>query len=206
LWLTFAKTYNMKNTRLLTALSAALLFSNQSHAQVPVVGKVLPKVLLGVKIGANLQKVTGNTFDNSLKPGIIGGAFLSVRAKKMGVRLEGLVKTAKIDLAPPATGHVNTIAIDVPLLFEYKLINRVWLQAGPQFTNVISAKDNNSNDVKSKFNTSDFSAVGGVEVILPAHLTVSARYLFGFADMNNSGVGNAIHNRSIQIALGFRFL
>ncbi len=40
----------MKHTLLFTALSAALLLSNRSEAQVPIVSKVLPKVTVGVKV------------------------------------------------------------------------------------------------------------------------------------------------------------
>ena len=199
----------MKQTLLLTALSTALLFSNRSWAQIPGVSKVtkaLPKVTVGIKLGANLEKASGNVFDNSLKPGILGGAFLSVRKNKIGVRVEGLIKTVKYEYTAPATGHINTVCLDVPVLFEYKLINRLWLQVGPQFTSLLSAKDNSSNDVKKLFNSSDISGVAGLEAILPLHLTLSARYILGLSNVNSSNAGGTWNNRSLQIALGFRFL
>lgn len=200
----------MKRTLLLTALSTALLFSNRTEAQIPGVSKVtkaLPKVNVGVKVGLNMQQLSGApSFKSDYKPGIVGGAFVSVRKNKIGVRLEGLVKTARIDVAPPSTGHINTLALDVPVLFEYKLISRLWLQVGPQFTDIISAKDQNSNDVKNTFNSSDISGVLGLEALLPLHLTVGARYILGFTDMNKSGLGDSWKNRSIQVSVGFRFL
>jgi len=201
----------MKRTFLLSAMFASLLFSTTTHAQIPgvsTVTKALPKVTVGIKLGANLQKVNGGAgYETSLKGGIVGGAFASVRKNKIGVRLEALVKTAKIDVtaAGSSAGHINMIAMDVPLLFEYRLIPRLWLQVGPQFTSLISAKDKNSNDVKTAFNTSDFSGVAGLEVILPVHLTLSARYIYGFTNINNIGSAT-VNNRGLQIALGFRFL
>ena len=200
----------MKRTLLLSALAFSLLSATRSAAQVPGVSKVakaLPKVSVGVKVGLNLQQLSAGSYSNdAYNPGIVGGAFVSVRKNKIGVRVEGLVKTAKIDVLGPTPGHINSIALDVPALFEYRLINRVWLQVGPQFTSILSAKDQSSNDVKNNFNTSDFSGVLGVEVVLPIHLTASARYILGFADMNNSGVGDAWRSRSVQIAIGYRFL
>ncbi len=201
----------MKRTLSLTTLLAGLLFSSQVNAQIPgvsTVTKVLPKVTLGLKLGLNMQQLHGApAYDDSYKPGIVGGAFLSVRKNKIGVRAEALVKTAKIDITGPTPGHINTIALDVPVLFEYKLINRVWLQVGPQFTSLLSAKDNNSNDVKKGFNTSDFSGVLGAEVLLPLHLTVGARYILGFSDVRSAGgAGDSWKNRSIQLSVGLRFI
>ena len=203
----------MKRTLSLTTLLAGLLFSSQVNAQIPGVSKVtkaLPKVTLGLKLGLNMQQISGApAYSNSYMPGILGGAFLSVRKNKIGGRVEGLIKTAKIDITGPVPGHINTIAVDVPLLFEYRLIPRVCLQAGPQFTSLISAKDNNSTDVKNSFNTSDFSGVLGAEVLLPLHLTVGARYILGFSDVKSSGVsgaGDSWKNRSIQLSVGFRFI
>lgn len=199
----------MKRALFTTAL-ATLLFSNAVNAQIPGVSQVtkaLPKVTLGLKVGLNMQQISGApVYNDSYKPGIVGGAFVSVRKNKIGVRAEGLVKTAKIDVVGPPSGHINTIAVDVPVLFEYKIISRLWVQAGPQFTSMITAKDNNSNDVKNTFNTSDFSGVVGLEALLPLHFTVGARYILGFTDANKSGVGDAWKNRSIQLSVGFRFI
>lgn len=197
----------MKRTVLLTALTAAvLLFANQAKAQ-------LPGVTVGIKAGANFQSIEGASWKGAYNAGILGGAFVGFTKNKLGVQVEGLVKSAKFDTkADPSTStasvSINTIYLDIPLLLEYKLINRLWIQAGPQYSSLISAKDG-SNDVKKNFNTSDYSVVAGLQANLPLHLTLGARYIFGFADMNNSkvsGAPEAWRNRSIQLSLGFRFI
>ncbi|MCW3123212.1 MAG: hypothetical protein JWQ38_2704 [Flavipsychrobacter sp.] len=203
----------MKHTLLLTALSAALLFSNSSEAQIPGVSKVtkaLPKVDLGIKIGGNFQQTTGAFFNQSMKPGITGGAFVGVSKNKIGVQAEALIRTAKIDVAGAVSGSssVNTMALDIPIMFEYKFIPRLWVQVGPQFSQMLSAK-NGSTDVKSNFNTTEFSAVLGLQAILPAHFVVGARYVYGLTDINNTsvtGFNDAWKNRAIQAYVGFRFL
>jgi hypothetical protein len=201
----------MKHTLLFAALSAALLFSNSAEAQIPGVSKVtkmLPKVDLGIKAGGNFQDLSKNsTFKNSYAGGFVGGIFFGVTKNKIGVQAEALVKTVKYTVSI-SNNSINAIYIDVPVLFEYRLVPRLWLQAGPQFSDMLSAK-NGSNDVKKNFNTSDFAGVLGLEAKLPAHIIVGARYLLGFTDINNKsvpGATDAWHNRSIQLYVGFRFI
>src|ERR1700733_5570369 len=126
----------MKHTLLLAALSATLLLHNSAEAQIPVVSKVLPKVTLGLKVGANFQELSSSsTFQNSYQGGVVGGAFVGITKNKWGVQVEGLVKTVKYSFTDNG-GDVNTVYIDVPVLLEYRLIKRLWVQIGPQFSDL----------------------------------------------------------------------
>ncbi len=204
----------MKRTLLLTTLLTTLLFSNRSEAQIPGVSKVtkaLPKVDLGVKLGANFQQLSGN-LSKQYNGGVVGGVFVGVHKNKMGVQAEGLIKTVKYDISGTVMNSpshtVNTIALDVPVVFEYKLFWHIWAQAGPQFTALLSAK-NGSTDVKNNLNTTDFAAVVGLEAHLPMHLNFGVRYIYGFTDINKEsayGIKDAMRNRTIQAYVGFRFL
>jgi hypothetical protein len=195
----------MKRT-LFTVLSVVLL-AGQAMAQVPVVGKVLPKITLGIKAGANMQTITGNTWDGKYNPGFVAGAFLGLTKGKIGVQVEALVKSAKLDSKGSVTSptvSVKTMSLDIPLLLQYKLISRLWIQAGPQFSSTISAKQG-STDVKNALNTSNFDAVVGLQAILPLHLVAGARYVHGLTDFNKSNT-ETWNSRSIQVYVGFRFL
>ncbi len=206
----------MKSTLLLTALSAALLLSTQADAQVPVVSKVvkaLPKVTVGIKAGANFQTLSGNEWESSYKPGILGGAFVGVFKGHWGVQVEGLIKSARFDVKNSSgseTPYVKSLSLDVPVLLEYKIVSRLWVQAGPQFTSLLSENDYNTNGVKNVLKSNDISGVIGLEVKLPLHLTVGARYILGFEDENNHPAGlnatDAWKNRYAQLYVGFRFL
>jgi hypothetical protein len=204
----------MKRTLLLTTLLGSLLLSSKADAQVPLVGKILPKFTIGVKAGANFQTLSGGDWASTYKPGILGGLFLGVYKGHWGVQAEGLIKTVRFDYNGIAgNNYVNSVSLDVPLLAEYKIINRVWIQLGPQFSTMLSAKDNAKDDVKDVFKSNDISGVVGLEVKLPLHLTVGARYILGFTDINNHSSGtiqstgsDAWRNRYAQLYLGFRFL
>jgi hypothetical protein len=211
LLLIFAKKNKMKNTLLLTALCASLLFANGAMAQIPgvsMVTKALPKVSVGIKLGANFQQISGSGWEKTYKPGIVGGAFVGVTKNKIGIQLEALVKSVTFNSNDNISPSINGVYLDVPLLLEYKLIPRLWLQLGPQFSELLSAKESGT-DVKKDFNSSDFAGVLGLEARLPLHLTVSARYILGFTNINNesvTGTTDAWNNRTIQLSVGLRFL
>lgn len=193
-------------------MTVATLYSSQANAQLgvqKVTKKILPTVTVGLKVGANVQQMTGSVnptlaWDGKYKPGILGGAFVSVNKKKAGVRVEGLIKTAKFGYSNGA--YLKTACIDVPALFEFKLVPRVWIQIGPQFTSVISAKSDKSVDMKNTLRNADLSAVAGVEVTLPVKLVAGARYIKGFIDVNNTNAGGTWNNTSMQVYIGYRFI
>ncbi len=207
----------MKQSFFVTLFLVVILFSAVAQAQIPGVSKVtkeIPKVVLGLKAGANFQNLNSNsTFANSYQGGIVAGAFLGLTKNKWGIQVEGLIKTVKysfIDSVLGNTGNkdINTINLDVPVLLEYKLIPRLWVQVGPQFSSILSAK-NGSTDVKTSFNSTDYSGVLGLQLVLPVHFVLGARYVLGLSDINNksvSGYTDSWHNRSFQAYLGWRFL
>jgi len=207
----------MKHARLLTTLSAALLLTFHAQAQLPgvsTVTKALPKVDLGAKLGANFQQLSGN-LSKQYNGGVVGGVFVGLHKNKIGVQAEALIKTVNYDISGTVQGNntttVNTIALDVPVLFEYKLFWHIWAQAGPQFTSLLSAKDG-SNDVKNSFNSTDFAGVIGLEAHLPMHLNIGVRYIYGFTNINKSlsdiypNITDVMRNRTIQAYIGFRFI
>ena len=203
----------MKKTLKLTALSLLLILSGQAFGQVPVVSKVtkaLPKVTLGIKAGANFQSLSGSEWTSTYKPGILGGAFVGVYKGHWGVQVEGLIKSARFDFNNSNDAYVKSVSLDVPVLLEYKIVKRLWVQAGPQFTSVLSQSDYNTQGVKNYLKSSDISGVVGLEVKLPLHLTIGARYILGFEDVNNHPSGStatdAWRNRYAQLYIGFRFL
>jgi len=205
----------MKRTLLFTVLTAALLFSIRSEAQIPGVGKIkkiLPEPILGVKLGANFQQISGSGWENTYKPGILGGLFVGLQKGKVGVQVEGLIKSVQFALSTPVNGKipdpVKGVYLDVPVMFEYKIIPRIWAQIGPQYSMLLSAKES-GNDVKNSFNPGDFSGVLGLQALLPVHLTVGVRYILGFTDINKEsfpGASGAWKNRTVQLSVGFRFL
>ncbi len=209
------KATRMKRTLLFIAFMS-LTFAENATAKTPIAGKVtkaIPKFTLGVKVGANFQELNSKAdFKQGYNAGLMGGLFAGVHWSKVGIKAEGLVKSASFAYTDGTTsigqGNVDVVYLDVPVLFEFNILPRLWVQVGPQFSDMLSAKSN-GNDVQSRFKTTDFSGVLGLEAKLPLHFSVGARYILGFADINNHSVANANetwNNRSIQLFVGFRFI
>lgn len=208
----------MKRSILFSFFAAAILFSTSSEAQIPGVGKIkkaLPEPIVGVKLGGNFQQISGDGWEKTYKPGIVGGIFAGLQKGKMGVQVEGLIKSVNFQFSAPIPGAplpspIKGVYLDIPLMFEYKIIPRIWGQIGPQYSMMISAKQDGE-DIKDAFKPSEFSGVIGLQAILPVHITAGVRYVLGFTDISNTSAStgaasSAWKSRMIQVSVGWRFL
>ncbi|PQJ12205.1 hypothetical protein CJD36_000140 [Flavipsychrobacter stenotrophus] len=198
---------------LLFSLLAINLFMATVHAQSPV------KPDLGIKLGANFAHLGGDHWEQSYQPGVLAGAIVGVRKHKVGLQVEFLINTAHYttkDLVDSVRkGDFRATYFDIPVMLEYRLIGaklapKVWIMAGPQFSNLMSVKSLNAyaNDVKQSFKSGTVSAVVGLEVRY-AKFTLGGRYVIGLTSINNedvSTVKQSWSSRSGQVYLGFRFI
>ena len=188
----------------------------------------LPGLDLGLKVGANFAQLNGKSWDDGYKANYLAGIFAGLRAKKVGVQVEAFFSQTKYtttgkefsDAYP--TIAINQIAVgdsakersfnvgylNIPVLFQYNIFSKLWLQVGPQYSGVVTVKDVDglAKDAKSLFKSGDISGVVGLEAKLPFHLNAGARYVFGLSDMNNTGASGAWQQRTIQVHLGYSFL
>jgi hypothetical protein len=202
--------------RFKTLFTALLFFAMAAQAQNPAAAvKALPKVDLGIKLGANFEQLNGQTWQSAYKPGIVGGIFIGLRKKRFGVQVEGLVNTATYHLKDSVKTGIRATYISIPLLFEYKVIPMLWVQIGPQYSGVANVQSVNgfTGDAKNVITSGGVSGVIGLELKLPVKLNIGARYILGFSDMNNhalpttySGYSDAWKQRTIQVHVGFRFI
>jgi hypothetical protein len=194
---------------LLLLLIVLLLSPALVQAQIPNVG--LPAFDLGIKAGANFEQLNGGTWQQAYKPGVVAGIFVGLRKKRIGVQVEGLINTATYDLKDSVKTGIRATYFSIPVLFEYKLFSMLWLQVGPQYSGVVSTKSLNSFEYGAGqvLKSGEVDGLLGLELKLPLHLNVGARYILGFSDMNNKvlpGVTEAWNNRSIQVHVGLKFL
>ncbi len=221
----------MKKAILTLSLFASAV--SATFAQIPGVSKVtkaLPKPLVGIKIGGNFNQLStsASALAQNYKPSFLPGAFVGLRKGSWGIRVEGIINFAKYDYSFQSVsnnsltnGTFSNVYLDIPVLLEYKIISRIWAQAGLQFSRTLSVKSVASGnepalaDPKSYFQPNAYSGVVGLEARLPVHLVLGARYILGFTDLNamNTSVSNDYTNasgawkaRTAQIYVGFRFI
>jgi opacity protein-like surface antigen len=207
-----------------TALTLCIPYFMQAQVTAAAQSVLPVKLDLGLKVGANFAQLNGGTWSEAYQPGLMGGAFFGITRNKVGGQIEALFSQTKYSvesklpyavtkpgLLNPTTaamsGDVNVSYLTIPVLFQYKVLPFTWLQLGPQFSGVVSVNDKDElfNDAKELFK-SDFAGVAGIQVKLPVKLVFSGRYILGFTDNNNSGVGGAWKNRTIQLGVGYSFL
>lgn len=185
----------------------------------------------GIKLGVNLNKVEGEYWDNGYKANLMGGIYIALNTNRWGVQVEPLFtqstfstgkgfndlykdfyQTGK-DSVVNGTFRVNYY--NIPILLNLKMFNRVWIQLGPQFSGTLSVNDpdNLMTDAEAFLKNSMLSLVGGLWIKLPAHLTLSGRYVMGVNNLNSQSnyiqhsrnVKDNWNQRLLQIGIGYTF-
>jgi len=174
---------------------------------------------LGIKAGANLNKINGQEFDQGFKFGYNVGAFAELNFTSMwGIQPELMFNQSNYrtgdhfsDIYPGGVsdvkGHLNYLTI--PVLLSFRPIPLLSLQAGPQFGIKLNKDEHLVNNASDAFKSGDFSLVGGAQLNI-AGFKLGARYIWGLVDIDNynSGDNNTTSiswkNESVQVYAGFR--
>ncbi len=209
--------------RLLLLFCAGFLIMISASAQIK------PTFSLGIKAGANFNRVDGKYWEDNFKANYLAGLYTSLNWTKVGVQVEGnfvqstfttgsnfydlyngFYKNVGDSLKSGSRFKINTIT--VPVLLNLKLFSKATIQLGPQFSGIVQVDDKDQllNDAKSLFKSGAVSGVIGLWINLPANLNVGARYIIGFSNLNEknnlSAVDDAWKQRSVQVHLGYTFI
>lgn len=186
---------------------------------------------LGIKFGANFSNINGKYWENGYKANLLGGAFLGVNGKRLGVQLEGIFSQATYvtgekfneiyqDILQTGKdsikgGSFKVNYLSVPVLLNIKLFSRATIQLGPQFSGVVSVKDKDElvHDAGELFKGS-WDGVIGLWLNLPARINVGARYVIGLSNINNydgktsnnQKIDDAWQQRTLQVHIGYSIL
>lgn len=93
----------------------------------------------------------------------------------------------------------------VPVLFKFHVAPAFALILGPQFDFLNSTKDTYGNKFSKDFKSNSISGTAGFELMPRAPITIFARYIYGFSNMNASTtVNTAIKYRNDDIQAGLK--
>lgn len=189
----------------LSVLIACVIFANAAMAQFDV----------GIKAGANINKVEGKTFEEAFDYGYHLGAFARIGLNdKLGIQPEVLfnqyqTKTSNNpeDIWENAGSDVVNKRIklnylSIPIMLNYKLLgNFLSLQAGPQFGILLNNDETLVKNGQNAFKSGDFSLAAGAQVkVLKA--VVSGRYVVGLNDISDIDNQDKWKNQAIQLSVG----
>jgi hypothetical protein len=198
---------NIMKANLLLLLIAALSFSNL-HAQ---------SIHLGIKGGANVNKLTGQSFTDKFSFGYHIGGFIEIGiGKKLSLQPEVFVSQIKQDtssqfraiynnLLGVAPSNIQLSYLNLPILLGYKLSDQFSIQLGPQYSILMNQNANLLQNGKNAFKNGDFSVLGGLQLEV-SKFRIYGRYVVGLNNLNDIDKMDEWKNQSLQIGIGLTIL
>ncbi|MBK8610465.1 MAG: PorT family protein [Chitinophagaceae bacterium] len=169
------------------------------------------KFHIGVKGGANINKITGQSFSDQFSYGYHLGGFFSVGlGKKFSIQPEILFNQVNIDTSGQFSAVYKFNQVDkvqlrylsVPILLNYKPVKYLTLQAGPQFGVLMNKSKTLLENGRDAFKAGDFSMLGGAQVNI-GHLNIYGRYAIGLSNLNDIDNKEKWKSQGFQVGVGF---
>lgn len=184
-----------------------------------VVGTMTFAQQFGIKGGANISSISDDGFnDAKSKVGFNAGVFMNAPlAESFSIQPEVLYNRlgSKLGEINGDNVNLNLDYISVPLMFQYNATPQFYLEAGPQFSFLTSAKvknsgnDNESDDIKKYMNNFDFGVGLGAGYYFTQNIGLTARYVAGFTDFtkDDSGISADAKNKNnaFHVGLAYKF-
>jgi hypothetical protein len=211
--------------KIIFILTAVILLSNVSNAQEELRIDYRERFMFGLKAGANYSNVydtQGEAFHTNPKFGLATGIFMAIPINKyVGLQPEILFSQKGFKANGRFLNGTYTLTrttnyIDIPLLLALKAGSFITIVAGPQYSYLISQKNEFANatttiEQEQEFDNDNirknmFCLTGGIDVTLQ-HIVIGAR--IGWDMQENRGDGTATtpryKNSWFQATMGYRF-
>lgn len=173
----------------------------------------IPFLKVGPKVGVNMVKVSGQSFNNQFDFGYNIGGFVEIKLHKnwylqpevifndnnlkRGSGFDTLYKS----LNPTAVKNIKLQYLSIPVLLGYKAANILTLQAGLQYGISINKHETLLQNGKEAFKKGDFSILAGGQVNISKFL-FSARYAIGLTSLNDLDKQDNWKSQTIQLGVG----
>lgn len=169
---------------------------------------------IGIKGGTNITKVDGASFKDKFTYGYHIGGFAEIGiGNKFAIQPEVLFNQYSStldsnynhvyqDVFNSNQSKVKLNYLSIPILLNYKLIgNFLTLQAGPQFSVLMSQDKNLLQNGGKAFSDGDFAMLGGVQFKLSA-IRITGRYAIGLKNINDLDNKDQWKSQGFQVSLG----
>ncbi|MCX6265435.1 MAG: porin family protein [Bacteroidetes bacterium] len=177
---------------------------------------------LGVKVGGNMNKIEGKSFNDGFKFAYHAGAFAEINFnKKWGIQPEVLWnqmggvpsnfqtvygQATNVNISSLFSGD-NVFKLDylsIPILLRYTTVGGLFtFNVGPQFGIVLQQDKTLIQSGQDAFKSGDFSMVAGLQLNL-LMLRVYGRYNIGLTNINNIDKSDKWTSQQLQVGLGIK--
>ncbi|MCW3162335.1 porin family protein [Chryseobacterium oryctis] len=203
-------------------LGLAVIGSTFAFAQTT---KSSSPVSFGVKAGMNVSSLSKDKDldDQKSKIGFNAGVFANIPvASSFSVQPELLYSQygSKAEyklLGDKYSSSTNLDYLTVPVMFQYNALPNLYLEAGPEFGFMLSAKNKVKNetsgnssttdDFKDNLNTFNFGIGLGAGYYFTPNIGITARYVAGLTDIakDRPNGSDAVKNNVFQVGLAYKF-
>ena len=195
-------------------LGAAIAMSSLSFAQ-----------QFGVKAGMNVSSLSDDASlsDQKSKIGFNAGVFMNAPlAENFSIQPELMYSQMgdKYNQKIGSTTYARSKHLDyitVPVMFQYNATPGFYLEAGPEFGLLVSAKNkftnetanttiNESSNYKDDLNGFNFGLGLGAGYYFTPNVGLTARYVAGLTDVAKDRIsGDKVRNNVFQVGLAYKF-
>ena len=172
---------------------------------------------LGIKGGASVNKLTGQSFTDKFSFGYHFGGFIEIGiSKKLSLQPEVFVSQIKQDtssqfraiynnLLGVAPSNIQLSYLNLPILLGYRVTDQFSIQLGPQYSILMNQNANLLQNGKNAFKNGDFSILGGLQLEV-SKFRIYGRYVVGLNNLNDIDKMDEWKNQSLQIGIGLTIL
>ena len=172
---------------------------------------------LGIKGGASVNKLTGQSFTDKFSFGYHIGGFIEIGiGNKLSLQPEVFVSQIKQDtssqfraiynnLLGVAPSNIQLSYLNLPILLGYKVSDQFSIQLGPQYSILMNQNANLLQNGKNAFKNGDFSILGGLQLEV-SKFRIYGRYVVGLNNLNDIDKMDEWKNQSLQIGIGLTIL
>lgn len=169
---------------------------------------------LGIKGGANITKMDGQSFRDEFRYGYHLGGFaeiglggkLSIQPEVLFNQYQTRVDSSFSSVYQNAVNFsdykdIKLNYLTIPIMLNYNVGKLLTLQAGPQFGILIDQNKNLIQNGKAAFKSGDFSLAGGAVINISA-LRLIGRYFVGLNNVSDIQNQNKWKSQGFQLGIG----
>jgi len=167
-------------------------------------------VSVGIKGGANLGKISGESFKDQFTLAYHVGGFVTISGKKWGIQPEVIFNQVNADTANNFSqvtqfNHISQIqlkSLSIPIMINYNVTKFLTLQVVPLFGVILDQHKNLTQNGKDAFKSGNFSVAAGLQLNL-LKFRVYGRFVGGLTNLNNIASNDTWKVQAIQLGVGF---
>ena len=195
--------------RLMLLVAVGLVTAISANAQ---------RLDIGAKVGANLSKIDGVKFSDSYRLSYQVGGFAEIDINKSwGIQPEVLFSqvSSRVDSGFNAVYEnvdnqllkrdVKLNYLNIPVLLRINAGSLLTFNVGPQFSILMSDKQNLLNNGKDAFKSGDLSAVFGAQINI-SKLRIYGRYNVGLQNISDIDNSHKWKSQQLQFGVGIKLL